>query len=707
MLANLGSWVPELRSVPYLDDSSVHEQMVRFASHLLSTGRNPLANWFPFLNEGSPQYLHYQALPSIITGALGIFTGANVAFRLTLFLLLGLWPVCVYVSARVWGLSAATAAIVGSCSALLSSATSIGYESHAYIWTGYGVWTQLWGAWALSLAWAFTWRSTRSNTACFAASICIALTIALHFETGYLAVAGSVIIPLVGSGSLGRRILGSVKVLIPAALMTLWVTIPLVAQGTWTSTNQALAGTSLENGYGLRTLSVWMLDGRIFDSGRVPLITALVAVGLGWSVIHWRDCTYERTFVVLFFVCIILASGRTTFGPLVQLLPANRDIFMRRFMMGVQLSGLMLAGVGARWIGTLILSSPTRWQVQRSFSSRPWSEQTLAGLLMIAALTPAMIQMHDFAAYNNSQIARQIESEQVNVQQIGPLISFIKEHPVGRTYAGSPSNWGPYFKVGMVPVFKYLEDQNVDLVGYTIRTASLMSMPEYNFVATNPADYISFGISYLLLPSSLKPPVPALRIMVGGPFSLWRVPHNGYFSLVSAFGTIAANRSNIGEATKPFLESDLASRQLVPVMVFGGNSLKNVVPISATAANRPLGKFTSSSFSLNSGRAFADVTIKEPSFLLLSASYDPGWQVWVDGTRRSVVMFAPAVPGVALKPGSHTVVFEYVGFPDYTVLMLVGAFTLLMEAALLLHCRLRRQRRKFEDADSAELSIEF
>ena len=45
---------PELRAVPYLDDSSLHEQMVRAASARISQGHLPLTSWFPYLGLGSP-----------------------------------------------------------------------------------------------------------------------------------------------------------------------------------------------------------------------------------------------------------------------------------------------------------------------------------------------------------------------------------------------------------------------------------------------------------------------------------------------------------------------------------------------------------------------------------------------------------------------------------------------------------------------------
>src|SRR5581483_450897 len=64
--------------VSYLNDSSLHEQMVRFATAQLRAGHLPLTSWFPFLGEGSPQFLHYQSLPAMLTGTVGLAVGPDV-----------------------------------------------------------------------------------------------------------------------------------------------------------------------------------------------------------------------------------------------------------------------------------------------------------------------------------------------------------------------------------------------------------------------------------------------------------------------------------------------------------------------------------------------------------------------------------------------------------------------------------------------------
>ncbi len=150
-------------SVPYLNDSSMHEQMVRFATAQLRAGHLPLTSWFPFLGEGSPQFLHYQSLPAILTGAAG--PGHRSGRRVSLVAV----SAAVAVAGQRLPVGTRCSAAAGrpappaAMSPFLVSATGVGYEQHAYVWTGYGVWTQLWAMWTLPLAWGLGWRAIRDG----------------------------------------------------------------------------------------------------------------------------------------------------------------------------------------------------------------------------------------------------------------------------------------------------------------------------------------------------------------------------------------------------------------------------------------------------------------------------------------------------------------------------------------------------------------
>ena len=61
---------------------------------------------------------------------------------------------------------------------------------------------------------------------------------------------------------------------------------------------------------------------------------------------------------------------------------------------------------------------------------------------------------------------------------------------------------------------------------------------------------------------------------------------------------------------------------------------------------------------------------------MLKASYDPGWKVTVDGQPAATEMVAPALVGVTVSPGFHTVVFTYVGYSYYPLLFGIALITL-------------------------------
>ena len=540
--------------VAYLNDSSLHEQMVRVATALLQAGHLPLTSWFPFLGEGSPQFLHYQSLPAILTGAVGVVVGPDVAFRWSLYLLLSLWPISVYLSARAFGAGRPAAAASAAMAPFLVSATGVGYEQHAYVWTGYGVWTQLWASWTLPLAWGYSWRAIRDGRGYFRAVLLIALTVALHFETGYLALSVLLVWPFVAGRPLTARLRRAAVLLGGALLAVAWVIVPLLAQRGWAAVNEAVQGTGLVNGYGAGRVLDWLVSGGLLDHGRLPVVTVFAALGFGLAWFAWSADPDARALLVALGVCLLLAFGRTTFGSLVDLVPGSTDLFFRRFMMGVQLAALLLAGRGAAWLAAggvrQLKARVPRWRPALS------GVAVLVGALVV--LAPAWLQLGAYDRRDGAAIAAQRRADNTEGAQLDRLLAAIKRDGGGRTYAGMPSNWGQTFTVGAVPVFKYLESRDVDEVGYTLRTASLMTAPEDYFDDRDLSDYRLFGIRYLILPAGQRPPLRARPAMRSGPYRLWTIDGAGYVQAGQIVGEIPANRTDIGARSIPLLRSRLA-----------------------------------------------------------------------------------------------------------------------------------------------------
>jgi len=693
---NMWSLRATVDAVAYAWDGSVHEQMVRYATQSIEAGRLPLTGWFPYTDLGSAQFLHYQSLAAILTGLAGTIVGPDAAYRWSLYLLFSLWPLAIYASARIFGIQRPAAAVAALLSPFMTSFTGIGYERGAYLWTGGAeVWTQLWASWTLPFAWAVTWRAMTRCRLLWLAAALVALTTALHFESGYLAFLGVIVIALVGQGRLFDRVRRALVIFVAALAAAAWVIMPLALASRWSAINQVIASTTYVRGYGAGQDLKWLFTGQIFDARRhLPVVSLAVLFGVVVAIGHWRRRPLQRLLLALMVASLLLAFGPTTWGPLANAVPAHADMFFRRFMMGVQLAGLYLAGtgvvgcgkaVGRAWMALRHRHAPCS---ARAPSRAPAVLRPTAILAALAAgvgfFWPAESAAGRYDRLDTAFVSAQREAGSRQGAMIAPLVAYIRSHGGGRVYAGLSDNWGYHFRVGFVSVYRYLESQDVDEASYLVPTSSLMLGPQFYFDEHNPGDFTAFGIRYLILPTGRTSPVPARLVMVGGPYSLWEIPSNGYADLIEVRGTLSADRADIGTRSLPLLRGQLLSHHEDRAVSWPGQPARTLTPAQARAANAPAGTAPGTIKNVDAdlvrGHLAAQVSMWTTGFLLLSVAYDPGWHARVDGRPARTVMLAPALVGVPLKTGRHLVVITYSGFGWYPGLWvfglagLVGAF---------------------------------
>jgi hypothetical protein len=499
-----------------------------------------------------------------------------------------------------------------------------------------------------------------------------ALTVALHFETGYLALSVLLVWPLVAGRPIVARLRRAAVVLGGSLLATAWVIVPLLGQRTWAAVNEPFQHTGLVNGYGARQVIDWLVSGQLLDHGRLPVVTVFAALGFGLAWLAWSSDADARAVLVALGVCLLFAFGRETFGSLVDLIPGSADLFFRRFMMGMQLAALLLAGRGAAWLVAgcvrLLRDRVARWP--------PGLAMAAVILSVIAVLAPAWLQLGAYDRHDGAAIAAQRRADDVQGAQLDRLVAAIDRGGGGRTYAGMPSNWGQNLTVGAVPVFKYLESRDVDEVGYTLRTASLMTDPEYFFDDRDPSDYRLFGIRYLILPARHPPPVRARLAMRAGPCWLWTIEGAGYVQAGRIVGEVPANRTNLGARSAQLLRSRLAADGAYLSVRYGSDGgadgrLPTVRSLSGATVVR------SEHADLDHGVASATVRMRRPGVAVLSASYDPGWTATVNGRPRPTRMVAPALVAVEVPAGTDRVIFRYRGWQDYPLLFAIAAAALI------------------------------
>lgn len=676
----------QTRVVPYLNDNTLDGQMARFASARISAGHLPLTSWYPDLGLGSPQFLHYQSLGATVVGLIGMRLGVNATFAWSTYLLVASWPLSVFIGARLLGRSRWVAAMSALVSPFVASATMVGFEPQSYLWVGYGVWAQLCAMWTLPLAWGFTWRAMESRRYLLPSTVLVSLTVALHFMTGYLALAGLVIMPLVSRADLRRRLGRAGLLALGVALTSAVVVLPLVRFGSWASVNEFLQGTPSADSYGAKQVMGWLVTGQLFDQARLPVLTLLVAIGLLAGVARMRGDPVVRAILGLFVVSLVLFFGRRTFGAAIDIVPGASDLFFRRFIEGVQLSGILLAGQGAvtifetgaraiRRVAPPSGSAHPRWR-------SPMVTRSAVVLVGLAYLAPAWTQLAALAQSNGSAIAIQADAMGSQGVELDALIARIHTLGPGRVYAGMTTNWGMQFTVGEVPVLKYLAFRDVDEVGYTLRTASLMTDPEAYFNETNPSDYALFGVRYLILPLGRVPLVPARLIARSGPYVLWEIPAVHLVEVIDTIGTVTESRVALGRQSAWVLASNLPSLGRYLTVAFNGGRAPLPTVTAGVDPVGPPGSVVSEVENLAAGSATARVVARRRAVVLLKVSYDPGWTATLDGHRASVEMIAPALVGVVVPPGAHEVQFEYRSDAGYPLLFGLGVLGLVFVAAL-------------------------
>jgi hypothetical protein len=467
------------------------------------------------------------------------------------------------------------------------------------------------------------------------------------------------------------------------------VIVPLVQQRRWAAVNEPLQGSALVNGYGARLVLGWLVSGQLLDHGRLPVVTVFAALGFGLAWLAWSSAADARALLAALAVCLLLAFGRTTFGSLAAVIPGGADIFFRRFMMGVQLAALLLAGRGAAWLAAgcvrLLGARVSRWP--------PGLAPAAALVAAVVVLAPAWRQLGAYDRHDGAAIAAQRRADETEGADVDRLAAVIERDGGGRTYAGMPSNWGQDFTVGAVPVFKYLESRDVDEVGYTLRTASLMTGPEYFLDDRDPSDYRLFGIRYLILPARVQPPVPARLAMRSGRYWLWTVEGGGYVQAGRIAGTIPANRANLGARSRPVLGSGLAADGAYLSVRYGaGGAREGRLPL--VRSQSPPGVVRAQHAALEEGEASATLRMRRPGVAVLSASYDPGWTATVNGRQRPVRMVAPALAAVDVPAGTDHVVFRFHGYGDYPELLALSGLTLAILAVAPGYARRVRRRRR-------------
>jgi Family of unknown function (DUF6541) len=674
VLFNLVVLHAEARTVQNLNDSSVHRSMIAWAEDRIEEGHLPLDGWYPDLALGSSRFHHYQSLPHVLGGVIALAIGSERALSWTLYLGLALWPVAVYAGGRLLGWDRWVCAIAAAASPLIVSEPNLGYEWGSYAWRGYGTWTQLWGMWLLPFAWGLSWRAIAKGRRYWLAALVLALTIACHLLTGYLALLSLGVFALVNWRELLPRIGRAALVGLGSLLVAAWVVVPLVADRVWTVNDEFSRGKFYYDSFGAGKIMGWFASGELFDRGRPPMVTILVAAGLLVALWRYRREERSRVLLFLFLLSLVLFFGRPTLGPLLRILPGSGDLFLRRFVFGAHLAGLYLCGLAAVAAGRFARTQLRRF---RPLREQPLAIPVLGVAVAIAFFAPGFLERGAWARQGAVWIGEQADADASEGAKVSDLIDIARERGPGRFYSGMRSNWGSTYEVGQVPMYVSLLNHGVEGVGFVRPTWSLTAPIEYRFTDTNPAHYDLFDVRYAILDRDRPPPAGARKVAQWGRHVLWEMPNSSYVDLVDVLPPIAADRTNLGIRVADWWHSDLPGRGANPGIAFEGHPAPEPTVTADALPTTPAGRVIGEDVDLADGRATTTVVADRPAMVMLKTTFDPRWQVAVDGVPVEPQMIAPSFVGREVSAGRHTVRFVYEPFPRYDLMLLFGLLTLI------------------------------
>ncbi len=666
---NLYHLYPEVAiKVPSLNDGVLHRLALEQSARALAGGQSPLDPWLAPIALGYPLFHYYQHLPYIGPAALHLLSGEMFSltglFHWTRYLLLSLFPLSIYWSVRRFGFARLAAAWGGLLASLPVTNGLYGFDFASYTWSGYGLYTQLWGMFLLPPALAQSYVVLKTGRGYPAAVLLLAVTLLSHLLLGYMALISIVcliFLPLLGGraeGGLGHALWQRGKrlllLLLCVALVTAYFWLPFLLDSPYMNRSVWEEPGKID-AYGFEWTLSALRKGELFDFGRLPSLTFLAGVGLFLCLWRWREERY-RIPVMLSILWLLLYFGRPTWGGLLDLLPMSRDLHLHRLIAGVHLGGIYLMGLG--------LTLPWRWALSRAGKRYLLMTATLTALL----LYPVYQERGAYLRENTRLMGESRNAFAAEEAEITALMTTLQQLPPGRVYAGRAGNWGKEYKVGAVPVYALLNEAGLDMVGYLYHALSLNADIQVLFDENRPEHYNLFNIRYVVAPAE-HPFLDFVRpVAEFGRHRLYQVETSGYFDLAGSEAAFTGAKVDFYPAVSHWLASDLPRIKQHPTLLFGPNTsdaqptftlpqAAEVIPLTSFPLGLSRGRIISET--VEGSVYLAEVELERKSVLMLKATYHPNWRAYVDGIEAGTVMLMPSYVGLNVSPGAHRIRLEY------------------------------------------------
>jgi hypothetical protein len=667
------------------NDQAFHLTATQQTAVAINQNADPTDYWLAQIDLGYSLFHYYQHFPQVFIAELDRFTSFFIPisrlFDLSGYLLLVLFPVSIYWAMYRFefdGLAAGLAALVAS---LVSASGLFGIEYSSYVWGGNGLYTQLWAMFFLPLALAEVYRVMKGNGSWFWSVFLSVVVLLSNLIYGYILILSAILFIFLTPNKVEviSRSKKTVFVFILTAVVAAYFFIPSMLDIMYFNRSRWLDPIKY-NSYGAIQTLTDLFTGKLFDAGRLPILTILFFIALIFVVSQWKKEQY-RLLLVFSFFWLVVYFGPTTWGPFINLLPFNQTLQFHRFVAGFQIGGVMIIGAG--------LSLLWDWLKER-YVKTDRVMMLMISFIFLIVLCPVFVDRMQYYQQNTQWKMSNYDATLLASKEITDIKDTFATLPPGRVYAGLPPDFGNdyRYKIGYVPMYSILPQLGIDTFGYAYTAFPLVSDVRLMFDNTRYEQYSLFNIRYVLLQKTWTPAYYYTKIEEFDRFDLYEVPTTGYFGIVDAPAVFYGKNTDFYYPNNKWLVSDLPLQKQNPILVIGDKPAEtNGLPVFAfTEVNASIldrlsyvqpvgGVILNETIKVN--EYTADFSTTRNSYLLLKTSYHPGWETRIDGELVTPVMLSPGFIGIPVTPGTHHAVVTY--HPPFyrEPLMMCGLFILI------------------------------
>jgi hypothetical protein len=477
------------------------------------------------------------------------------------------------------------------------------------------------------------------------------------------------------------------------------------------------------NSYGWYETLIRLFNGDLFDWGRSPYYTTLVIVG-AFSATGFIlpllskkpdnvSSNDERSTINSYFPFTLLLAfwtvmyfGRTTWKGLIDLIPGMSEFHQSRFIVGLHLSGLLLAPVAISGLAEHLAYAGFKFFSTKKkvpYEAVPLPLVWVATLLVLYLFAkPIYKQTEYYNELNDRLIIQGNDNYQKVKADVDLLMDKLHRLPASRVFVGRGGGWGKDFNVAETEMFMYVSTYGINTALWLPETWSPNSDVEQFFSEDQARDYDLFNLKYVVAPPDIKPQPFWKLVESGNPFwTLYEVPTSGYFTVGTRTQAVVSDKMDYKNIVHQWIQSDTHKDKLFPQLSFTRREvIPNInVPVITMLdevtyetqsgdrlnifANRPLyggdppaarliGQESVISDQIYKTQVEVDENCRE-CYVVLKQSSHPNWVARVNGKKTKHIIVFPFFIGVPVSgPGVYDISVSYEPHPVKIPLIIIS-----------------------------------